>query len=290
MGDQEHSGRRVEIPAADGFVLGGTLFEPEARIGRSVIVATAMAAPQTYYQRFARFLASRGFTVLTFDYRGIGSSKAASARKTTASLYQWARDDIAGVIAWMRKLHPHDLLLYVGHSVGTQLLGLTPALQQLDAVVAITAPNGYWKFAPNKAYTVFWWYFGFPLLLAVLGYFPASRLGLGEDLPGGVARDWARWARTPGYVVDERGEPSREPFRAYRGPVLAWSFADDPRASRRGVEELLSYFSNASVDHRHLRPEQLDVKTIGHMGFFRDTEAARRALWEPTATWLATVA
>lgn len=281
----------MQIPAADGHRLGGTLFEPDGDVGRAVIVAPAIGVGQAFYKHFARFLASRGFAVLTFDYRGIAGSAHGPARLSPASLYQWGRDDIPGVLAWMAKLRPRNRLLYVGHSVGTQLLGLTPAVQQIQALVAVTSPSGYWRVWPRGQRTkmVLWWYVVFPLATTVLGYFPAERLGLGADLPGGVARDWARWARTPGYVVDERGQPLREHFRAFHGPILAYSFPDDLRAPPAAVTELLSYFSDASVEHRQIRPSQLGIDVIGHMGFFRDSDAIRATLWTGTADWLATV-
>lgn len=278
----------VEIPATDGYRLGGTLFSPGRGLGRVVAIAPAMGAGQTFYQPFARFLASRGFAALTFDYRGIGASAREPARASGATLYEWGRHDIAGVLAWISKRRPEDRLLYVGHSVGIQLLGVTTAIQQIQALVAVASPAGYWRLWPlaERIKLLLYWYAVFPVALRLLGYFPAKLLGLGLDLPGGVARDWARWARTPGYVVDERGQPLREHFLAFRGPILAYSFADDSRAPANTVAELLSYFANASVEHRHIRPAELGVATIGHVGFFRESETLRTTLWTETAAWL----
>jgi predicted alpha/beta hydrolase len=134
-----------------------------------------------------------------------------------------------------------------------------------------------------------YWYLAFPLATGVLGYFPAKRLGLGLDLPGGVARDWTRWARTPGYVVDESGQPMLEYFESLSGPVLAYSFTDDTRAIARAVTELLRRFSNASVEHRSIDPAELGVAAIGHTGFFRESETLRSTLWTDTLDWLSTV-
>lgn len=282
---REHS---VEIPAADGFCLNGTLFERDGDVDRVVTLAPAMGAGQAFYHPFARFLASCGFAVLTFDYRGMGASTAEPARSSQATLYQWGRDDIAGVLAWLSKQRPKDRLLYVGHSVGIQLLGLTPAINQIQGLVAVTSPNGYWRLWPLGARIklLLYWYVVFPIAVGLLGYFPARRLGLGLDLPGGVARDWARWARSPGYVVDEHGQPLREYFQSFRGPILAYSFADDSRAPVNTVTALLKCFSNASVEHRHIHPAQIGVKAIGHVGFFRESEALRTTLWTETAEWL----
>jgi predicted alpha/beta hydrolase len=280
---------RVEIPATDGCRLIGSLFKPRNDFRRAVIIAPAMGVGQTYYHPFARFLADRGFTVLTFDYRGIGASAREPARSSRARLYHWGRADIAGVLAWMAKLQSNDRLLYIGHSVGTQLLGLTPAVEKIQGLVAVTAPKGYWRLWPSgeRLKLFLYWYVVFPMATRLLGYFPARRLGLGLDLPGGVARDWTRWARSPGYVVDEHGRPVLEHFQAIHGPILAYSFTDDARAPAKTVTELLKCFSNASVEHRQIRPAQLGVAAIGHMGFFRESETLRTTLWKEISDWLA---
>ncbi|MCT7348680.1 alpha/beta hydrolase, partial [Burkholderia pseudomallei] len=61
--------------ARDGRLLTGTFYAPgapSASNGRSVLVSGALGVPRGFYERYARFLASDGFTVLTYDYRGIG--------------------------------------------------------------------------------------------------------------------------------------------------------------------------------------------------------------------------
>lgn len=282
---------KVEIPAADGYRLIGSLFRPGEDLNRTVVVAPAMGVGQTFYHSFARFLAARGFTAITFDYRGIGASAHQPARLSDARLYDWARADVAGVLSWVADQYPNHRLLYVGHSVGTQLLGLTSAIQKIQGLVAVTSPNGYWRLWPRRERLklLLYWYGIFPAATRLLGYFPAKRLGLGLDLPGGIARDWTRWARTPGYVVDEQGRPVLEHFQALHAPVLAYSFTDDVRAVPESITELLRCFTNASVEHRQIRPAQLGLASIGHMGYFRESEAIRTTLWMETSKWLTAV-
>ena len=282
---------RVEIPASDGYGLVGSLFRPTGDLNRTVVVAPAMGVGQTFYCSFARFLAGRGFTVLTFDYRGIGASAHEHARLSNAGLYDWARRDIPGVLSWATAQHPGHRLLYVGHSVGTQLLGVTPDIQKIQGLVSVTAPNGYWRlWSGRERLKVFlYWYAIIPGATALLGYFPAKRLRLGLDLPGGIARDWTRWGRTPGYVVDEDGRPVHEHFQSLRAPILAYSFTDDVRAVPLSITELLNRFTSAPVEHRQVCPTQIGVPAIGHMGYFQESEAIRTTLWEETVDWLAAV-
>ena len=74
----------MELTARDGYRLGATLFRPAASNGRAVMIMAATGVPQEYYAKFAAFLAERGFTVLTFDYRGIGRSRHAPLRSIKA--------------------------------------------------------------------------------------------------------------------------------------------------------------------------------------------------------------
>jgi len=63
-----------EIQARDGHRLGATLFRPASSNGRALQIYAAAGVKQEYYGEFAAYLSERGFTVLTFDYRGIGRS------------------------------------------------------------------------------------------------------------------------------------------------------------------------------------------------------------------------
>ena len=44
-------------------------------------------------------------------------------------------------------------------------------------------------------------HFALPGVTRLHGYFPSSRFGFGEDLPKGVAIEWASWCRNPTYLV-----------------------------------------------------------------------------------------
>src|SRR5262249_35081851 len=75
-----------EVEAADGEVLGATMFPPSGRGLGTVLVHGATAVPQSYYRHFAAFLATRGMRVITYDYRGVGASRPASLRGFSATM------------------------------------------------------------------------------------------------------------------------------------------------------------------------------------------------------------
>jgi predicted alpha/beta hydrolase len=148
----------------------------------------------------------------------------------------------------------------VGHAFGGQALGLARNGGAVASAVLVASPHGWIGHWP--------WLHRFPLHLlagavmpltaALLGRFPWSWAGLGEDLPGGVAREWARWSRGREFLGSWEGHAK------LAVPILGLSFADDLVAPRAAVSALLDEYRTASVRHEHLAAEGL-----GHFGFFR---------------------
>lgn len=275
------------LKAQDGYTLSATLFPHEgAEVGAVVLVAGATGARQRYYSRFASFLARRGFPTVTFDYRGIGGSRPDSFEGFSASMEDWGRQDLAGAIATMRERFPGRRLLMVGHSVGGQVLGLAENANQVSALLNVAAGSGYYKLFPQRLRMALNWRVFTPVLIRAFGKLPGWA-GTAEDLPAGVAEQWARWCLSPNYLLSEGGESRREAFASLYLPLRAYSFADDPIASKAAVEQLLSFYADALVEHRRVTPKQVG-QPIGHFGFFR--ESFRDTLWEDAVEWLATQA
>ena len=58
----------------------------------SVVIGAAFCVPQTFYAPFAQWLATQGWAVTTFDYRGQGASLHGPMRAVRADLHDWVRD------------------------------------------------------------------------------------------------------------------------------------------------------------------------------------------------------
>ena len=58
----------------DGFNLSVKIFEPENAIGKLLIINSATGVKQQVYFSFAKYMSQNGFTVITYDYSGIGES------------------------------------------------------------------------------------------------------------------------------------------------------------------------------------------------------------------------
>jgi predicted alpha/beta hydrolase len=113
----------VRFAASDGRTLTGTLYAPADSNQRCVLLNGATAVKRGYYDAYARYLAAAGFTVLTYDYRGIGDSCLRSVQQEPGTMRQWGEADTAGAIAFLTQRHPGYRLLVVGHSAGGQLFG-----------------------------------------------------------------------------------------------------------------------------------------------------------------------
>jgi predicted alpha/beta hydrolase len=277
----------ITFPAADGYPLAGTLFEPATgRARAAVLVNSATAVKRRYYGPFVAFLAESGFRVLTYDYRGVGDSRPERLRGFAARMQDWAEQDAEGALRFLHEPSGEAPLLLVGHSFGGQALGLMPGRKRFDAALLVATQSGAWRnwTGFGRLRLVLLWYGLIPVASRLCGYFPAKRLGVAEDLPGGVARQWAHWGRHRRYLLREGGEARRRAYAELTLPIRAYSFSDDPYAPRAAADHLLSFYSGARVEHRHLRPRDLGVEAVGHWGFFR--EACRDTLWPESLAWL----
>ena len=281
------AGRDIELRAADGTAIAACLYEPDAPSGRAVVIHPATGAPQTYYARFAGFLAEQGWHVLSFDYRGIGASRApGSLRSLRATMSDGARLDAGAALAWVvQELQPQRCYA-VGHSFGGQTLGLVPGADRYAACLAVASQSGYWRHWPGLRRAGMWLvtHAVLPGVSRAAGYFPMAALGQGEDLPAGVAREWAAWCRHPEYLVGHLGAHAE--YARLRAPLrVVWIADDYIYAPRKAAEALLALYPNAKGEIWEVSPQALGVKKIGHFGFFRDTH--RETLWREAAKWLA---
>lgn len=278
----------LRIAATDGMPLAATIFRPDnsAQDNPFVLITSAVGAKRAFYKKFATYICDHGFSVLSFDYRGIGDSRPKSLCRFEATMSDWGEKDVAGMIDWIVTEHRHQKLMVIGHSVGAQMVGLAPNNERIAAMLSIAGQSGYWKLwsFPRKYLMAGLWYLIVPGITPAITYFPARRLGLGEDLPAGVILEWARWCRNPNYIVDGAGKPKRENFKKFKAPILYYSFADDIYAPPAAVEHLMSFYTSAAKSGRHIVPAELGLQSIGHFGFFR--EKMKPLLWAEACEWL----
>lgn len=286
--------RRFPTPlrCSDGRLLAAQWFEPPVAVGvRAVaVIGPATAVPASYYRHFAEWLARRGYAVLSFDYRGIAASREALRQGEDVRLRDWARVDMAAALHAADRRRREEAaaqqrelgLLWVGHSLGGNSVGLVPGFEdKVDAVLGVAAQVaylGHWSgFARVQAWVFF--HLMLPVLVRLLGHAPGRVLGpRAQDLPPGAALEWAAWGRTPGFLFGDDSLARERAYHRFGGEVHLWNITDDhlfgPAAA---VDALARQFSAARVQRHSVAPADLGVKKIEHFGPFRRDLGAK--LW-----------
>ncbi|HEY3405166.1 MAG TPA: alpha/beta fold hydrolase [Ohtaekwangia sp.] len=275
----------IRVIARDGLQLSATWFIADNPQEKVILINSATGVKQQFYHDFASYLAKQGFNTYTFDYRGIGESKPEDLSSLLCDMKDWSKD-VDAMIAHIGRVHSQAKLFILGHSVGGQLIGMSSLVKRAEALVMIGSQTPYWrnyKGAWMKFKLLFFWYILIPFSTGLFQYFPASKLRMFEDLPGNVARQWARWAKSSDYIFKEL-PALRSSFKSLEQPTLLVSFTDDELAPHRAVMDLRKYYSQLKIDHWHLHPEDVLQKKIGHFGFFK--KRMEPLAWKEVVSWI----
>ncbi len=278
---------QTTVRTADGAEIAATTYGDPHGCRAGVLLVPAMAVEQEYYEPFACWLADRGLFVATFDYRGIGRSRRGPLRSVEADVLTWAQLDTGAMVDRMAEQIGTRPLLWVGHSLGGQILGLVPQRARVAAMLTVAAGSGYWRdYVPGlRRVAPLLWYGIVPTLLAGFGYFPGRRLGMIGDVPAGVMRQWRSWCLHPDYLFGVEKPDPRSTYAELAQPILSLSFTDDEYMSARNIESLHSFYTGAPRELRRIAPRDAGVERIGHFGFFRRRHAD--TLWPIAGEWLA---
>ena len=273
--------QKIWIPARDGFNLSATLYTPDSPSKGFVQIHSGTGIPQNLYANFASFLASNGFTALTFDYRGIAESAPKALNKFKARISDWGKLDMPGVLDWAKKNFPSQKKIIAAHSMGGQMVGLMDNHKDIDQLYLIASSTGYWKdmSSPYKLFPAFAWYFLIPLQTRLYGYVNAKKVKQGENIPKGVALQWRKWCTHPEYFEPDF-ETSLCPvfFDKITTPIKSIQIQDDPLANKITANKLLKYFKKAEIEIEEINPEDHGVQKIGHVGFF--SRKFKNTLWK----------
>jgi predicted alpha/beta hydrolase len=280
--------RDILLRADDGYALAATLYEPERPNGIALQINSAAATPRRYYRPFADYLASRGFVVLTYDYRGAFPDEGSSVRDSPASLLTWGERDQAAVTRHLRQSYPECAIALLGHSMGGQIVGLSPAARELAAVVLVASGHGHWRRIRN-AYRrwrrALYVYLLGPLALRAFGYMPAFVMGGGGGPKAPEhARELLRFCRSPHFFCDEAGAPLRPYNAEIRVPLKHIVFSDDEVVAPGAELDAREFFPNAQNERECLEAARYGLMRIGHFGLFR--RSMPESAWQDLAEWL----
>jgi len=274
-----HSVTDTLIQTENGSIISARVFAVE-QPSSVVVMAGAMGVAQQCYEKFALFLNEQGHTVVTFDYCGTGLSLKGHIKHCKTDILGWGEQDCNAVIEYVKIHFPGTKIQWVGHSVGSQLMGMTREFNSVSRAISIAAGSGYWRenSAPTKKMVWLLWYFIAPMSVGLLGYFPGKRLNMVGDLPGNVMSQWRRWCKNNHYAVGYEGEGLRQQYASVTVPITAISFEDDEMMSLENTLSLNGFFEGSPLTHTRLSLADTQGESVGHLGWFR--EKFRESIWE----------
>jgi predicted alpha/beta hydrolase len=266
-------GEPLTLVADDGARLAARWFAAQGSAPReaTLVVAAAAGVPMRFYRRFAQWCAMQGASVLAFDYRGVGRSRPARLRGFEADFSHWARD-LDAVLAYALERSPHVSLL--GHSIGGFLGPIAPHATALQRLLLVGAQTAHWRDWPHP---LRWpmaalWHGAMPAVTLAVGYFPGRALRLGEDLPRGVALQWATrpWNDPFTHAL------IRQRYARALPPTHLLAAADDAFATDAALQRVHDALTGTPVRHHRIEPAAVGATRLGHFGLFRE---GARALW-----------
>ena len=284
------------VQTEDGYNLLATTFEPSgpSRQNRLAVINAGAGIPARYYQSFATSLAEAGIPVVTYDYRGIGKSRFGPLNGFSASVEDWGSKDCAAILSYAKLAFPKAKIAIIGHSVGSFLTGFVTDPAGIDLFAFIGGHTGYFGDyrLRSRLQMALMWHVVMPAISKKYGYFPGRRFGLPEDLPLGVALEWAA-RRKPDFrwnINQPDGSPDTarrgqitDRFAAFSGRGLLLRTIDDAFVTNSASRRLQGLFSGVQFADHPIDPKQAGIGKVGHFGFFR---SRNKALWPLVTNWI----
>ncbi|AZI33276.1 alpha/beta hydrolase family protein [Kaistella carnis] len=272
--------KELILKTPDHFPLSVKIFEPEISNGKLLLINSATGVKQQIYFSFAKYLAEKGFTVITYDYRGIGESKPKKMNGFKASMRIWGTVDFKTVTTFIKKEYVGFDQFCLGHSVGALILGMNADSQIFKKFIFVATQDAYLGNLNFKVAVAGLLGFGIalPIMTHFLGYFPANRFGLGESLPKGVAFDWQTLIlnkkSTKRLYETNEADFSKNLYQ----PTFIIHAEDDSWVTQKGMRNLMkTTYPHLKTTYREVKISESDKSEIGHVNFFR---SFNRGLWK----------
>ena len=268
----------VIITAKDGYPLSARVFYPEKSNGKILLVNSATGVRQQIYFSFAYFFAEHGFTVITYDYRGIGESKPKKMKGFDSSMKIWGSVDYKAVTDYIQQYFKSYEKFCLGHSVGALILGMNPDSKIFKEFIFVATQKSYWGNLRLKTKVEALLGFGIvlPIVTKILGYLPSEKFGLGESLPTGNAKDWRTLLlhrKSTNKVLEGTENYSQD----LKNKVFFLYMEDDFWVTKEGVRKLMhETYPNMKPKYRKVRVSESESGKVGHINFFR---SYNKKLW-----------
>ncbi len=273
--------KRITITTSDKIDLNGLLYEPKQAAKGAILINPGLGIPKEFYQKYAAFVAKKGYVSLVYDYRGIAASGKNTKNKKAINLRNWGIIDMVATIDYLHQNYPQQKIYFIGHSIGGQVAGLAKNYHLIERFIFIATTHGYWPLFnfPLNLFSAFMWYLHIPITANLFGYMPPSLTYRGIRMAKGVALEWAAWSRKKNYIAHYFGKNIITNFyEKIIQNIDLIRFEDDPIAIPKTVSAMMAYYKNASIKIHSVDPKKIGKKRVGHSGFF--SEKLGESFWE----------
>ena len=264
--------KELFLKTPDQFSLKITLFEPEVSNQKILLLNAATGVKQTVYYSFAKFLQENGFTVITYDYRGIADSKPQNLKNFDASMRIWGTVDFKTVTDFIGEKYPDYTRFCLGHSVGALIIGMNEDSKYFEKFIFVGTQDAYiGNLSLRVALTALLGFgIALPVLTTLLGYFPANIFGLGADLPKGVAYDWRTLILNKKSTARLYDKIDTDFSKNLTQETLIIHAEDDHWVTKKGMDNLMkNVYPNLKKTFREIKTSESQQGEIGHINFFR---------------------
>lgn len=262
---------KLLLQTDDEIEITAHIFRPEKSNHKVLLINSATGVKQQIYFSFAQLFAKQGFTVLTYDYRGIGLSKPQKMKGFQSSMKIWGSRDYKALTQFIIKNFPNHQKFCLGHSVGALILGMNQDSEIFDEFIFVGTQNAFvgnlkWR---TKIEAVLGFGIVQPLFTELFGYFPSHWFGLGESLPKNCAYDWRTLIlnrKSTNKLLLKTADYSKDLIRK----VFVIQAEDDDWLTEKGVKSLLNdTYPNLKPIFRLIKTSESEKGEIGHVNFFR---------------------
>ena len=174
--------------------------------------------------------------------------------------------------------------MVLGHSIGGTLIGMSSKACLVNALINIGAQTAYYKdWSKGRFKLYFLWHVVFPTITGLFGYFPGKKMGLLEDIPKGVVKQWHARRKNPDMVEQLQVAGIKTYFNQFKGTLLTLAIADDIIGTEPAIKRIHELFKNGNRNWETIHPSDFGVDEIGHFGFFK--KKFKETLWVKTLNW-----
>lgn len=281
MNINEHRFEAMNITCQDGYNLSARYYATSSEPSKHspILICPATGISKNFYHHFAIWLCEQGFDVMSFDFRGIADSLHGALKDCDASIQDWGQLDIPAAIDSLLAKTQQQHVILLGHSAGGQLLGICPNYNKVERVIAVSGSTGYTGGLKGRTKLLAPLMFNliFPISSRLKGYGATQFIGMGENLPKNVAKQWAEFCSRPGYVTNAIGKTIFADYhQQIQCPMSVYWSSDDEIATHANVTQLLSLYPHAKTQMHELVPSEYGFKSIGHMAMFK---RSHQVLW-----------